>query len=140
MRVLLATSNLPGAVLIRALTWSQWSHAALLVDDANVVEATWPNVRVTPLADVIAKHTRHIIIDLPCGNPDEAIRAALSQVGRSYDLTALFGILIHRDWQEDDRWFCSELVAWAFDQAGSPLFRHEDVHRITPQHLWMLPC
>lgn len=50
----------------------------------------------------------------------------------------LLGLLMHRDWQEEDRWFCSELVAWAFTQGGSPLFRREAMHRITPQHLWML--
>lgn len=26
----------------------------------------------------------------------------------------------------------------AFQQGGSPLFRPEALHRITPQHLWMI--
>ena len=30
MRVLFCTSKLPGAVLIRAITWSDWSHVALI--------------------------------------------------------------------------------------------------------------
>jgi uncharacterized protein YycO len=137
MRVLFCTSKLPGAVLIRAVTWSDWSHVAL-VDGDEVIEATWPAVRVTPLADVIAKHAAHVIIDLPCLCPEAAIAAARGQVGKPYDLTALFGLLMHRDWQEDDSWFCSELVAWVFAQGGTPLFRPEAMHRITPQHLWML--
>lgn len=137
MRVLFCTSKLPGAVLIRAVTWSQWSHVAL-VDGNEVIEATWPAVRVAPLAEVIAKHSDHVIVDLPCHAKAEVIKAGRSQVGKPYDLTALFGLLMHRDWQELDRWFCSELVAWAFAQGGSPLFRPEATHRITPQHLWML--
>lgn len=137
MRVLFCTSKLPGAVLIRAVTWSQWSHVAL-VDGDEVIEATWPTVRVAPLAEVIAAHSAHVIVDLPCHSPDEVIKAARSQVGKPYDLTALFGLLMHRDWQEEDRWFCSELVAWAFSQGGSPLFRADALHRITPQLLWML--
>lgn len=137
MRVLFCTSNLLGAVLIRTVTWSDWSHVAL-VDGDEAIEATWPAVMVTPLADVIAKHSAHIIIDLPCLCPEAAIAAARYQVGKPYDLSALFGLLMHRDWQEDDRWFCSELVAWAFAQGGSPLFRPEAMRRITPQHLWML--
>jgi uncharacterized protein YycO len=141
VRVLLATSNAPGALLIRAVTWSSWSHAALLIDDNHVVEATWPRVRVTPIADVIAKHTDHVIIDLPCKDPDAAIRAALSQVGKPYDWTALAGILVHRDWQQDDMWYCAELVAWCAAQGGTAWFRREDVHRVTQEHLWMLaPC
>ena len=137
MRVLFCTSQLPGAVMIRAVTWSDWSHVAL-VDGDEAIEATWPAVCVTPLADVIAKHSAHVIIDLPCRSSVEIIAAARSQVGKGYDLTALFGLLARRDWQEPDKWFCSELVAWAFSQGGSPLFRPEAMHRITPQHLWML--
>lgn len=137
MRVLFCTSKLPGAVLIRAVTWSPWSHVAL-VDGDEVIEATWPAVRVAPLAEVIAAHSAHVIVDLPCLSPAEVIKAARSQVGKPYDLTALFGLLMRRDWQEEDRWFCSELVAWAFSQSGSPLFRADALHRITPQLLWML--
>lgn len=137
MRVLFCTSQLPGAVLIRGVTWSDWSHVAL-VDGDDAIEATWPVVRVVSLAEVIAAHSAHVIVDLPCRDPAAAIAAARAQAGKPYDLTALFGLLMHRDWQEDDRWFCSELVAWAFAQGGTPLFRPEAMHRITPQHLWML--
>lgn len=137
MKVLLCTSNLPGALLIRALTWSRWSHAAI-IDGDEVIEATWPRVRVTPLAEVLAKRSRWTIIDLPCRSSEAVIAAARSQVGKPYDLRAVLGIAIHRDWQDPSRWFCSELVAWAFEQAGSPLFRADAVQRVTPQHLWML--
>lgn len=47
MRVLFCTSKLPGAVLIRAITWSDWSHVAL-IDGEEAIEATWPAVRVAP--------------------------------------------------------------------------------------------
>lgn len=137
VKLLFCTSKKIGAAAIRAVTWSKYSHVAL-VDGDEAIEATWPAVRVAPLAEVIAAHSDHVIVDLPCFSPADAIRAARSQVGKPYDLTALFGLLMHRDWQEDDRWFCSELVAWAFTQGGSPLFRPDAMHRITPQHLWML--
>lgn len=137
MRVLFCTSKLPGAALIRAVTWSDWSHVAI-VDGDEVIEATWPAVRVAPMAEVVAKHPKHVVVDLPCSDAGAIIAAARSQVGKPYDLTALFGLLVRRDWQEADRWFCSELVAWAFAQGGSPLFRPEALYRITPQHLWMI--
>ena len=137
VKLLFCTSQKIGAVAIRAVTWSKYSHVALL-DGDEVIEATWPAVRVAPLAEVIAAHSAHVIVDLPCHSPAEVIKAARSQVGKPYDLTALFGLLMHRDWQEEDRWFCSELVAWAFAQGGSPLFRADALHRVTPQLLWML--
>jgi uncharacterized protein YycO len=137
MRLLFCTSRLPAAALIRAVTWSDWSHVAL-VDGEVVIEATLAGVRVSSLWEVIAAHSAHAIVDLPCQSPVEIIAAARSQVGKPYDLTALIGLLMHRDWQEEDSWFCSELVAWAFAQGGSPLFRAEVMRRVTPQHLWML--
>lgn len=137
MRVLLCTSRLPGAALIRAVTWSRFSHACL-VDGDEVIEAVWPRVRVVPLSDVIASHPHHVIIDFPCRSDRSVIKAARSQVGKPYDLTAPFGLMFHRDWQKDDAWFCSELVAWSFAQGGTPLFRPEAMRRVTPQHLWML--
>jgi uncharacterized protein YycO len=137
MKVLLCTSNLPGAVFIRWLTGSQWSHCALVMGDI-AVEATWPRVRKVPVQQIMNEHTKSLMIDIPCKDDAAAFYKALSQVGKPYDLTALFGWLSGRDWQEEDKWFCSELVAWAFDQAGSPLFRDGVLSRVTPQNLWMV--
>ncbi|MGZ5029020.1 MAG: YiiX/YebB-like N1pC/P60 family cysteine hydrolase [Methylobacter sp.] len=137
MRILFCTSNLPGAALIRAVTWSDYSHVAI-VDGAYVIEAVWPCVRVSRLENVLAAHSSFSFVDLPCRDPQAAIRAARSQVGKPYDLTGILGLGLHRDWQETDSWFCSELVAWAFAQGGTQLFRPEAMHRVTPQHLWML--
>lgn len=137
MKILLCTSSLVGAAAIRAVTWGKYSHAAI-IDGDEVIEAVYPCVRKAKLSDVIQNHTNYLVVDIACTNEGAAIAAARSQIGKPYDWTALFGLLLHRDWQEDDSWFCSELVAWAFQQAGSPLFRPEAMHRITPQHLWML--
>jgi uncharacterized protein YycO len=137
MKVLFCTSAKVGAALIRALTWSNWSHVCL-IDGDQVIEAVWPKVRVTPLDEVLAKHSAHAIVRLSCPDPAAAIAAARGQIGKPYDLTALLGLALHRDWQKTDRWFCSELVAWSLTQGGGHLFRQEALPRITPQHLWML--
>lgn len=138
MRLLFCTSKLPGALAIRAVTWSDWSHVAI-IDGDEVIEATFPQgVRVAPLADVLAKHSKYAIVDFDCASEAAIIAAARGQLGKPYDWTALAGMLVHRDWQENDSWFCSELVAFAFDAAGHPLFRPDANARITPQHLWML--
>lgn len=137
MRVLFCASSEVGAVLIRAATWSDWSHVAL-IDGDQVIEAVWPQVRVTPLADVIAAHPRHMIVELPCAEPARAVAAARSQVGKPYDVWGIVGLGLHRDWTSEDAWWCSELVAWSCAQGGTPLFRPEGVRRVTPQHLWML--
>jgi len=138
MQVMFCTSNQIGAIAIRAITWSKWSHVALLLGDGTAIEAAWPRVRRVGVDELLAQHSKYEIVEFTGMNDQAVIDAAMSQLGKPYDLTALFGLLLHRDWQQSSKWFCSELVAWAFAAAGHTLFRREDISRITPQHLWML--
>lgn len=137
MKLLFCRSNTIGSRLIRLVTWSDWSHVAI-VDGDEVIEAIWPRVRVAKLADVIVSHTELRIEDYPTPRDGEIVAAARSQIGKRYDLLGMLGIGLHRDWQDDDAWWCSELPAWACAQAGVPFFRAEALHRVVPQHWWML--
>ena len=139
MRVLLCTTDKIGSRIIRAVTWSRWSHAAI-IDGAEIMGAVWPRVRVSPLADAMVSHPRWVIIDIPVADEALAIAAARSQVGKPYDLWGVLGLGIKRNWQDDEAWWCSELIPWAAKQAGTDLFRPEALRRITPEHLWMLPA
>lgn len=136
--LLFSTSGHPMSAVIRLGTWSDWSHVAI-IDGDDVIEATAPaGVRRLPVVQAIAHATQAVIVELPCRDPRAVIAAAASQIGKPYDWTAVLGLGLRRNWQEDDAWFCSELVAWAFQRAGEPLFRAEVLRRVTPQHLWML--
>lgn len=138
IRLLFSTAANPFSALIRAATWSRWSHVAL-VDGLCVIEATVVHgVRRISLMAAINQSQEFVLATLPCVNSAGVIAAAANQIGKPYDYTAILGMGLHRDWQEDDSWFCSELVAWGFSAAGQPLFRGECMRRITPQHLWML--
>ncbi|MFA6903334.1 MAG: YiiX/YebB-like N1pC/P60 family cysteine hydrolase [Gallionellaceae bacterium] len=137
MKIIFCTSNKIGARLIRAVTWSDWSHVGIINGD-EVIEAVYPRVKATPLHEVIANHTRYCIVDIPCPDEAAAIKAALSQIGKIYDLKGMLGLGINRDWQDDSKWWCSELVAWAILQGGLRIFRDGVMHRITQQHLFML--
>lgn len=136
--LLFSTSGHPMSAAIRVGTWSDWSHVAI-IDGDEVIEATAPaGVRRFPVVRSINHAKRGAIVELPCRDPQAVIAAAASQIGKPYDYTAILGLGLRRDWQEEDAWFCSELVAWAFQHAGEPLFRAECLRRVTPQHLWML--
>ena len=139
MRVLLCASNQIGSHIIRAATWSRWSHAAI-IDGDEIIEAVWPRVRVSPLADALVSHPRWVIIDIPVADESAAIAAARSQIGKPYDLWGVLGLGLKRQWQDDDAWWCSELITWAAKQGGTDLFRPDALRRITPEHLWMLPA
>ena len=67
-----------------------------------------------------------------------AYRWALTQVGKPYDFSAIAGIAIDRDWHDDSKWFCSELLAVAFEKAFSPILSTRpsaQAWRITPRDL-----
>ena len=137
MKILFCTSNKIGARGIRLVTWSDWSHVAIIDGDEGI-EAVWPMVKITSLAEVLASHTDYCVVDIPCQNEEAALAWARSQVGKPYDLLGMLGLGFHRDWQNDSDWWCSELVTRAAMNGGNKLFRDGLLHRITPQHLWML--
>lgn len=58
------------------------------------------------------------------------------QEGKPYDWYAIFGILFYRQWDSEDRWFCSELIAAAFARAGISLV-YEPTNWITPADLFV---
>ena len=134
IRLLFSTSHHPMSAVIRACTWSNWSHVAL-VAGPFAIEAVTTGVRKVPVLDAMDRAKRAAVVELPCRDPRAVIAAAESQLGKPYDFTAIVGLGLHRDWQEDDRWFCSELVAWAFEVAGAPLFR-TGYWRVTPQTIY----
>ena len=143
VRVLFTRRHHIGSLDIRLGTWSAWSHVDL-VDDRGAVPmligAVAPaGVVVVPMAERLALASRAVLVEFTVPDRDAVLDAALSQIGKPYDWLGVAGIALRgRDWQEDDCWFCSELVAWAFSEAGFPLFRSELQARIVPQHLWML--
>lgn len=139
VRLLFSTSRHPLSAVIRAATWSRWSHVSIISGDTVIEAAAVVGVRVISLAAAIQHAKACEIVEVDCPDPLAVISLALGQVGKPYDYAAIFGIGVHRNWQDDDAWFCSELVAWAFEAAGYPLFRAECMRRVTPQHIWMLP-
>lgn len=131
MKVIFGRNNLPFSWLIRAFTWSRWSHCGIL-DGDMVIEATATHgVVVTPLHEFIKRYNRYSIADMLVADEGQALRRAYAQVGKCYDFSAIFGILFRSGWNNDDAWFCSELVAHAADT-----YRADRVSRITPETIW----
>lgn len=138
VRLLFSTTGNPFSWAIRAFTWSRWSHVSI-VDGDEVIEAVAIHgVRRAALLQRLDDAVDHAFADLQCVDPEIVIAAAESQIGKPYDYTAVAGMGLHRDWQEMDSWFCSELIAWAFEEGKSGLFRPGSLHRVSPEHLWML--
>lgn len=137
MNIMFCRSKTPLSWLIRKLTWSEWSHVVLIDGDYGI-EAVGTGVTYRHLATIKAGHSETQIRRIACPCPFVGIQAAFRQIGKRYDWKALAGQLFHRDWQQTDKWFCSELVAWALTQSGNPIFNAASISRVTPQMLWMV--
>lgn len=138
IEVVFCTRPAAGAALIRAVTWSRWSHVALRDGDEVIEAVAFHGVRTRPLVALLEQSSAVEIVRLPCPDPAAAIAAARGQVGTPYDTWGMLGLGFHRDWQATDRWWCSELVAWAAHQGGAKWLRAEALRRVTPQDLWRL--
>lgn len=125
----------PAGALVRAATWSWCAHVGFALDGGWVLDAT-PAAGVALRQAVDDASTRYFAVPEPS---QRVLTLALSQEGRPYDWRGALGIGLHRDWQDEGRWFCSELVAWAFAAAGNPLLRTDHLDRITPRDLLLSP-
>ena len=139
IQLLYTRSHHLSSAAIRLATWGDFSHVAQ-IDGPKVIESVFRDgVREDSLDNAIARASRWAIVEYRHRNPAAMIAAARSQIGKPYDMTGALGLGVHRDWQQDDAWWCSELVPWAAAQAGEAWFMPQAMHRITPQHLWMRP-
>ena len=139
IQLLYTRSHHLSSAAIRLATWGDFSHVAQ-IDGPKVIESVFRDgVREDSLDNAIARASRWAIVEYRHRNPAAMIAAARSQIGKPYDLTGALGLGVHRDWQQDDAWWCSELIPWAAAQAGEAWFMPQAAHRITPQHLWMRP-
>lgn len=120
--------------------WSKWSHVALVMEDGqSVIDATFVHggVMQRPLADVIATSSEHASRDIECPDPAAAYAFARSQIGKPYDTWGVLGVGLHRDWQKDDAWWCSEFVEACIAAGGNCRFVNNP-RRVTQQHSWMV--
>lgn len=134
MKIIFAKNNKPISLLIRLVTWSKWSHCgAITPDGKHVIESKGGcGVIKTPIEKFKERYKKYDIGTVDC-DEEYAFRFLEEQLGKDYDLKAIFGILLRTGWDNGHQWFCSEVLAGAIN-----IFRKDSVSRITPEHLWMI--
>lgn len=142
IQILFTTNRAPFSRLIRLATWSEFSHCDLICpDDDDLLIGSIPmkGVITHSLDERIDRSHRWAVYEVD-GSAGAAWTYAAKQLGKSYDWLGILGIAMKRDWQGDDKWFCSELVAKACLEAGAPVVNTSlRVNRITPQTLLNSP-
>lgn len=137
MRLVFSRSHSIGSLAIRGVSWGPWSHCGAWTPEGTVLEATWPHgVQEVSLITFAKRASEWAFVDIQV--PDEAagLAWARSQMGKPYDIWGALGLGLHREWQSDDSWWCSEYVEMAVAKAGRARYRTH-LQRVTPTHSWM---
>jgi uncharacterized protein YycO len=128
-----------GSHLIEWFTWSDYAHVDVVLPSGELLGARIDGgVKIRPANYKPFVKVARFGITLPPETEDRIYAFLRRQVGKPYDYSAILGLPFRRDWHHVEQWFCSELVAAAFEQAGSPLVR-ELTSRITPRDLMLSP-
>lgn len=140
IRFMFTNSKLPLSPIIRAVTWSKYSHMTIIIDDETVLHSDFYGVRLEKIKALQERSKSWMIAEYECERPQDLINACMTQLGKPYDYGALVGILIRKiELQDDSKWVGSEIPEFGAWASGQPFFNTEYAHRITPQHWLMLP-
>ena len=142
--IYLSTENWsPASILIRYGTRCSWSHAGFFNSEQNCYLSAQVKggvaVRSTEGSKLTEKFSKRMFCTAP--GIDEAYAWAVTQIGKPYDWRAILGIAGgNDDWHCGEDYFCSELVASAFEEIGKPLLNPDTVvWRVTPRDLLLSP-
>lgn len=131
----------PGSWIGRLVSWwtgYKYSHVALVSPDGEwVLESTGT---LAPYGVQVRAMASRSFDEFRCirhPDPQAVWEVACSQHGKAYDWGYLIGWPFRRNWQDDDKWSCTELIPWAFSTTGKPII-HSHLHRVDPQILHML--
>lgn len=134
MTIIFCTDNMPWSIFIRWFCWSNYHHCGL-VKDNEVIHASFRHGIIKQnLYSFCSKYKKIKFCHVDNVNQEKAWNWALKQVGKNYDWKALFGLLLRKNFYDDNKYFCSELIECAIYQGGVELIRKE-ASRVTPQNL-----
>lgn len=125
-------------VQFRTFSWA--SHVDFVTSEGTLIGADWKEGVIEKEFD--QNNYKRVERYEVKGSDQELVEAYMvSQLGKKYDFGAIFGFLSRTDkFENQDKWFCSELVAWAFKESGTPMLNPDvDLHVISPGNLLMSP-
>lgn len=128
------------SIISKAIRWwtvSEWSHVAVAISKDSFVEATYPKVRVGLVEELYGGKFVVLTPKVPLtfGEAERLVSYLLSKVGKRYDWRGLLSFVLRKNVHNKSYYFCSELVAEAYDHIGRPLLRRSPSW-VTPQDLY----
>jgi uncharacterized protein YycO len=109
-----------------------WSHGGILLNNGAVIESrAFHGVVSTPFAEFMGRYSRMDVIRFEVPRLENANDWLNLQRGKGYDYLAIVGRLARKDWHDDRRWHCWELVE-AYLRVGGLQRWRDGPQRITP--------
>lgn len=126
-----------GGRVLRLFLMSRWNHVAIQVGEAVYESIAGKGVvRRTPSV-FFRSWSRVSSVEVDIDNIHALLGFLNSQLGRPYDWKAIFAFPFRGSWQDQERWFCSELVYEALRVAGGFYPSRLPANRVTPRDLWV---
>jgi uncharacterized protein YycO len=127
--------------LIRWQTNGHYSHAAIQRPDGRIIEA-WhkpAKVRLRSRLDDWSNVEAYEVEGMTMEQWDKALEWAEAQIGKKYDFGGVFRFLTRRRKDQDEKWFCSELVFHAVKAGGVELLERVKGAQVSPVVLSFSP-
>jgi hypothetical protein len=127
------------SALIRWQTRGEYSHAAFLLPDGQILES-WPGagVRIKTLTDCKGIDV-YDVLGISPEQWESALSYAKAQVGKKYDYWSVIRFVSRRNLPKNAKWFCSELVFVSLVMAGFHLFERVEGSTVSPAILAITP-
>jgi hypothetical protein len=131
--------NLTSLVIARLGGSKLFSHCMTIIDGIAYEATMLHGCRAVPLEEAMQGVSSYQDMLVPINNKDAAIRFGQDQNGKGYDFAGAFGLpfLASEDWDDDSKWWCSELVFMQLGAGDVWLLDPDVVKRVTPAHLLM---
>lgn len=124
-----------GQMAIQAATFDLSAHCFAVVQGGNIIDATYHGgVKERKLSNLDAAWCKLIPVNLTVSQNIQFELWLRRQIGKKYD-TSYFRAAFHpsRGWQEDDRWWCSELIGAGLVEVEALTI--PKMNRLTPRNL-----
>ncbi len=127
--------------VIRWVTWSEFSHVDVLLEmpaERRLLGARFRGgVQARRLDYARFARVQCYTVTLTEEEYGRFLGFLVNQLGRPYDWRGILNFHFHRSrrWRDGRAWFCSELVAAAFECAGWPLLALAECDRVSPRDL-----
>jgi uncharacterized protein YycO len=127
--VVFASNNQPASIIIKLFTLSHWSHVAILDDEGYIYDATLLSGVRRIHFDEWKTHYKELDFTIfPVKDRTKVFEWLQTQVGKKYDALGILSFILRKNYEDKDKWFCSELVAHALGIKYKPW-------RLSPQFL-----